>query len=75
MNKQDSDRPDLDHSITRRKFLGTTAVGSAALLTGGLTSLLRRSASAAGDRDFLEQTIPELQDRNGFRVSSPVQDW
>src|SRR5882672_7640241 len=61
MNKQDSDRTDLDHSITRRKFLGTTAVGSAALLTGGLTSLLRQSASALENRDFLERTIPELQ--------------
>jgi amidase len=63
MNKQDSDRTDLDHSITRRKFLGTTAVGSAALLTGGLTSLLRQSASALENRDFLERTIPELQEK------------
>lgn len=63
MNKQDSDRTDLDHSITRRKFLGTTAVGSAALLTGGLTSLLRQSASAIENRDFLERTIPELQEK------------
>ena len=61
MNKQDSDRTDLDHSITRRKFLGTTAVGSAALLTGGLTALLRQSASAIENRDFVERTIPELQ--------------
>ena len=36
MNKQNSDRIDLDHSITRRKFLGTTALSSAALLSGGI---------------------------------------
>jgi amidase len=61
MNKQDSDRIDLDHSITRRKFLGTTALGSAALLSGGLTSLLRQSASATSSFDFIEATIPRLQ--------------
>src|SRR6266550_2672840 len=61
MNRQDSDRTDLDHSTTRRKFIGTTALGSAALLTGGLTSLLRQSASAIGGFDFIEATIPELQ--------------
>src|SRR5437879_995450 len=62
MNKQSPNRLDLDHTITRRKFLGTTALSSAALLTGGLTSLLPRSASAAGGFDFLEKSIPELQD-------------
>jgi amidase len=36
-------------------------MGSAALLTGGLTSLLRQSASALENLDFLERTIPELQ--------------
>ena len=61
MNKQDSDRTDLDHSTTRRKFIGTTALGSAALLTGGLTSLLRQSASAISGFDFIEATIPQLQ--------------
>lgn len=61
MNKQDSDRTALDHSTTRRKFIGTTALGSAALLTGGLTSLLRQSASAIGGFDFIEATIPQLQ--------------
>jgi amidase len=61
MNEEYSDRSGLDHSITRRKFLGTTAMGSAALLTGGLTSLLRQSASALENLDFLERTIPELQ--------------
>src|SRR5437899_5277160 len=62
MNKQDTHRTDLDHSVTRRKFIGTTALGSAALLSGGLTSLLRQSASAAGGFDFVEKSIPELQD-------------
>ncbi|HEY5766942.1 MAG TPA: amidase family protein [Candidatus Udaeobacter sp.] len=61
MNKQDSDRTDLDDSITRRKFIGTAALGSAALLGGGLTSLVSRSASAAAGFQFVEATIPELQ--------------
>src|SRR5438874_13227993 len=61
MNKHRSDRTNLDAAITRRKFLGTTALSSAALLSGGLTSLLQRSASAAGDFDFVEKSIPELQ--------------
>jgi len=62
MNKQSSNRLDLDHTITRRKFLGTTALGSAALLSGGLASLVQRSALAAGGFDFIEKSIPELQD-------------
>jgi amidase len=62
MNKQSSNRLDHDHTITRRKFLGTTAFGSAALLSGGLTSLVQRSALAAGGFDFIEKSIPELQD-------------
>src|SRR4029453_17264434 len=61
MTKQSSNRLDLDHIITRRKFLGTTALSSAALLSGGITSLLRQSASAAGGFDFVEKSIPELQ--------------
>ncbi|MGB9474717.1 MAG: amidase family protein [Candidatus Udaeobacter sp.] len=60
MNKQNPNRLDLDHTVTRRKFLGTTAIGSAALLTGGITSLLRPS-SALADEPFIEATIPELQ--------------
>src|SRR4029077_17400545 len=61
MNQQSPNRLDLDHTITRRKFIGTTAASSAALLGGGLTSLLSRSALAAHDFDFLEKSIPELQ--------------
>jgi amidase len=61
MTKQSANRLNLDHTVTRRKFLGTTALGSAALLSGGLTSLLQRSASAVDGFDFVEKSIPELQ--------------
>jgi len=62
MTKQRSNRPDLNHIITRRKFLGTTALSSAALLSGGITTFLRQSASAShGGFDFVEQSILELQ--------------
>jgi amidase len=60
MNNQSSHSSNLDYGVTRRRFIGTAAGGSAALLTGGLTSLLKRSASAAGF-DFVEATIPQLQ--------------
>src|SRR5438552_3172986 len=62
MTTQSSNRLDLDHSITRRKFLGTTALSSAALLSGGITSFLRQSASGShGGFDFVEKSILELQ--------------
>src|SRR5437870_9741077 len=62
MNKQSPNRLHLDHTITRRKFLGTTALSSAALLSGGITSFLRQSASAShGGFDFVEKSILELQ--------------
>jgi amidase len=60
MTKQSPNRLDLDHTITRRKFIGTTAVGSAAVLTGGLASLLR-APSLFADESFIEATIPQLQ--------------
>jgi len=60
MNKKHSDDADLDHMVTRRKFLGTAALSGAALLSGGLASLASRSVSAA-NFDFLEATIPDLQ--------------
>jgi amidase len=49
--------------ITRRSFLSTTAAGSAALLTGGVSSLFRTDVSAAKVAAglFIEATIPELQ--------------
>jgi amidase len=55
-----SNRLDLDHIISRRKFLGTTAASSAALLTGGLASLLQ-ARSPLADEPFIEATIPQLQ--------------
>ena len=61
MTNQSSNRLDLDHMVTRRKFIGTAALSGAALLGGGLTSLVSRSVSAAGDFEFVEATIPELQ--------------
>ena len=61
MNNQDSDRPDLDHTITRRKFIGVTTASSAAVLTGGLTSIFRSPVRAATGFDFIEATIPQLQ--------------
>lgn len=60
MNKPNLNRLDLN-LVTRRKFLGATALSSAALLSGGLTSLFQRSASAAGGFDFVEKSITELQ--------------
>lgn len=61
MNNKHSDPSDREHNITRRKFIGTAAISSAALLGGGLTSLVSRSVSAANDFEFVEATIPELQ--------------
>src|SRR5882724_4094282 len=62
MNKQNPHCLDFDCTITRRKFLGTTALSSAALLSGGITALLRQSASAShGGFDFVEKGILELQ--------------
>src|SRR6184192_2459897 len=60
MNTKRSHSSSLDYGITRRKFIGAAAGGSAALLTGGLASLLRPTASAAGFQ-FVEATIPQLQ--------------
>jgi amidase len=52
-----------DGEVTRRSFLATTAAGSAALLTGGLSSLFRTDVSAAKVAGglFVEATIPQLQ--------------
>jgi amidase len=60
VNKQHSNYSDADYGITRRRFIGTAAGGSAALLAGGLASLLKPTASAAGFQ-FLEATVPQLQ--------------
>ena len=62
MNEQKPNESNGRSHITRRKFLGTTAAGSAALMTGGLASLFRTSASAAKPgASFVEKTIPQLQ--------------
>ena len=47
--------------ITRRSFLGTTAAGGAALLTGGLASLFKDSAYAGTNFPFVEASIRQLQ--------------
>jgi amidase len=60
MNNKRSHSSNLDYGITRRRFIGSAAGGSAALLTGGLASLLKSTVSAAGF-DFIEATIPQLQ--------------
>ncbi len=50
-----------NHHISRRSFLGTTAAGSAALLTGGLATLFKERAFAGSSFPFVEATIPQLQ--------------
>jgi amidase len=50
-----------NHQISRRSFLGTTAAGSAALLTGGLAALFKDSALGGSSFPFVEATIPQLQ--------------
>src|SRR6184192_3307095 len=50
-----------NHHITRRSFLGTTAAGGAALLTGGLATLFKETALGGSSFPFVEATIPQLQ--------------
>src|SRR5919109_4514405 len=47
--------------VTRRSFLGTTTAASAALLTGGLSSLFKTEALAGSSFPFVEKTILQLQ--------------
>jgi len=50
------------NGISRRSFLGTSVVGGAALLTGGLTSILPIDAAAkVPDSLFVEANILQLQ--------------
>jgi TAT (twin-arginine translocation) pathway signal sequence len=49
------------HQISRRSFLGATAAGSAALLTGGLATLFKETALGGSSFPFVEATIPQLQ--------------
>ncbi|HEV8256917.1 MAG TPA: amidase family protein [Casimicrobiaceae bacterium] len=58
--RNQSAKTGLPH-MTRRSFIGTTAAGGAALLTGGLASLFKESASAGTDFPFVEANITQLQ--------------
>ena len=49
------------HRISRRNFIGTTAAGGAALLTGGLASFFKESANANTNFPFVEASIVQLQ--------------
>ena len=49
------------HHVTRRGFIRTGAAGGAALLTGGLASLFKESASAATGFPIVEASITQLQ--------------
>jgi amidase len=67
MKQSNSNDSHNGSGMTRRRFLGTTAGGSAALMTGGLASLLRTPALAKPHPtnphtiNFIEKTIPELE--------------
>ncbi len=66
MNPEPFDRFPLSHNdgVSRRTFLGTTLGGSAALLAGGLASLVPRAGMAAGSTNgapWIEASIPQLQ--------------
>src|SRR5215212_8558214 len=64
MQRRNSDRSG-GSSVSRRKFLGTTLAGSAAIFAGSLNTLWPRIASAAkpggSTGPWLEASIPELQ--------------
>jgi amidase len=54
--------PKMDnYHVSRRSFLGTTAAGSAALLTGGIAALFKDSALGRSSFPFVEATISQLQ--------------
>src|SRR5437773_3220897 len=63
MTSHESDKSSKidNHHIRRRSFLGTTAAGSAALLTGGLAALFKERALGGSSFPFVEATIPQLQ--------------
>lgn len=51
----------LDARFSRRRFLGATAAGGAALLTGGVGALLNTDTVAGSSFQFVEASIPQLQ--------------
>src|SRR5438874_9069297 len=63
MTSHKSDKsPKIDNQhISRRKFLSTTAAGSASLLTGGLATLFKDSFLGGSSFPFVEATIPQRQ--------------
>src|SRR5437773_1609442 len=63
MTSHESDKSSKidNHQISRRSFLGTSAAGSAALLTGGLATLFKETALGGSSFPFVEATIPQLQ--------------
>ena len=60
------------HTVTRRTFLGTTLAGGTALLAGGLNWLIPRSSLATA-ANFIEATIPELQELMSSGMLTSVQ--
>ena len=60
------------HTVTRRTFLGTTLAGGTALLAGGLNWLTPRSSLATA-ANFIEATIPELQELMSSGMLTSVQ--
>ena len=60
------------HTVTRRTFLGTTLAGGTALLAGGLNWLIPRSSLATA-ANFIEATIPELQELMSSGILTSVQ--
>ena len=67
MNRRNSPSPQVPPGgRSRRRFLGTGVAGTAAMLTGGLTSFAKAVPAAAAhiagdDAPWLERTIPQLQ--------------
>jgi amidase len=73
--KQTEQNTETRQGISRRAFLGAGAMGAAALLTGGVSSLARRAGAAPGDgmtvswskaggrhgQSWFEASIPQLQ--------------